>query len=169
VTGTGVVATAFSIGNLTITGNGTYTGKQTFIGNSSSFGITLFNALEDLTITAAAATGTINYDLTTQTIIYYTTNATANWTINFRASSGTSLNTAMTTGESVTAVFIAPQGATAYYNNIITVDGVSVTPKWQGSSGISSGHVNSTDIYSYSIIKTGSAAFTIFASQTQFI
>ncbi len=59
-------------------------------------------------------------------------------------------------------------GGTAYYNNAITVDGVSVTPKYQFGTAWSSGNVNSVDIYSYTIVKTGSAAFTIFTSQSKF-
>ena len=128
----------------------------------------LTNALEVATISATAATGTINYDITTQSVLYYTSNASANWTVNFRASSGTSLNTAMATGESLTAVFMVTQGATAYYNNALTVDGTSVTPKWQGGSAPTSGNVSGIDVYAYTIIKTGAAAFTVLASVTQF-
>jgi hypothetical protein len=45
------------------------------------------------TISATAATGTINYDATTQSVLYYTTDASANWTVNFRGNGTTSLNT----------------------------------------------------------------------------
>ena len=146
----------------------TFTAKQTFSGGAATMAATLTNALEVATISATAATGTINYDITTQSVLYYTSNASANWTVNFRASSGTSLNTAMATGESLTAVFMVTQGATAYYNNALTVDGTSVTPKWQGGSAPSSGNASGIDVYAYTIIKTGAAAFTVLASVTQF-
>ena len=146
----------------------TFTAKQTFSGGAATMATTLTNALEVATISATAATGTINYDITTQSVLYYTSNASANWTVNFRASSGTSLNTAMATGESLTAVFMVTQGATAYYNNALTVDGTSVTPKWQGGSAPTSGNVSGIDVYAYTIIKTGAAAFTVLASVTQF-
>jgi hypothetical protein len=106
--------------------------------------------------------------LTTQSVVYYTTNASGNWTVNFRASSGTSLNTALAVGESVTAAFLVTQGSTAYYNNVIQVDGVSVTPKWQNGNTPISGNANGIDVYSYTIIKTASATFTVLASQTRF-
>jgi hypothetical protein len=128
----------------------------------------LTNAAEVATISATAATGTINYDITTQSVLYYTTNASANWTVNFRASSGTSLNTAMSTGQSVTVAFLVTQGATAYYNNVVQVDGSSVTPKYQGGTAWAAGNASSIDAYVYTIVKTGSAAFTVFASQTRF-
>lgn len=149
-------------------GNTTVAQKLTAIGTSSTAGMKIADVLETATISATAATGTINYDVTTQAVLYYTSNASANWTVNFRGSSGTSLNTLMATGESVTVAFLVTQGATAYYNNVVQVDGSSVTPKYQGGTAWSSGNASSIDVYSYTIIKTGSAAFTVLASQTKF-
>ena len=126
------------------------------------------NIGEVATISATAATGTINYDMGTQSVLYYTSNASANWTVNFRWSSTVSANTAMSTGQSVTAAFLVTQGSTAYYNNVVQVDGTSVTPKYQGGTAWSAGNASGVDIYTYTIVKTGSAAFTVFASQTQF-
>ena len=146
----------------------TWTAKQTFPGTASTIAAKFTNALELVTVSATAATGTINYDVTTQSVLYYTTNASANWTVNFRGSSGTSLDTAMATGEAITVVFLVSQGATAYYNNAITIDGTSVTPKYQGGTAPTSGNASGIDAYSYTIIKTGSAAFTVLAAQTQF-
>jgi hypothetical protein len=146
----------------------TFTAKQTFTGSTSVLASKLVNALETVTISATAATGTINYDVTTQSVLYYTTNASANWTVNFRASGTTSLDTAMATGESVTVAFLVTQGATAYYNSAVQVDGASVTPKWQGGSAPTAGNASSIDVYTYTIIKTGAAAFTVLAAQTRF-
>jgi len=145
-----------------------FTNKQTFTGSTSIIASSFINALETATISAIAATGTINYDVTTQSVLYYTTDASANWTVNFRASSGTSLNTAMSSGEAITVVFLVTQGSTAYYNNAVQVDGTSVTPKYQGGTAWSSGNASGVDAYSYTIVKTGSATFTVFAAQTQF-
>jgi len=146
----------------------TFTGTNTFSGSSSVIAMILNDAAEVATVSATAATGTINYDVTTQAVLYYTSNASANWTVNFRASSGTSLNTAMSTGQSVTAAFLVTQGATAYYNNVVQVDGTTVTPKYQGGTAYAAGNASSVDVYMYTIIKTGNAAFTVFTSQTKF-
>jgi len=146
----------------------TFTGTQTFSGTSSATAIILNDAAEVATVSATAATGTINYDITTQSVLYYTSNASANWTVNFRGSSGTSLNTLMSTGQSMTVAFLVTQGATAYYNNVVQVDGSTVTPKFQGGTAYTAGNASSIDVYSYTIIKTGSAAFTVLASQTKF-
>ena len=161
------VAATFTANN-TFSGANSFTNKQTFTGSSSIISSKFVNALEGVTVSATAATGTINYDVTTQSVLYYTSNASANWTVNFRGSSGTSLNTAMATGEAITVVFLVTNGGTAYYNNAVTIDGTSVTPKWQGGFAPSAGNASSVDAYSYSIVKTGSATYTVFASQVQF-
>jgi hypothetical protein len=129
---------------------------------------TFKNIVETTTISATAATGTINYDVATQSIVYYTTNATANWTINLRASSAATLNSLMSTGQTITVTFMATQGATAYYNSALTIDGVSVTPKWQGGVAPTAGNVNSVDTYTYAILKTASATFTVLAARTRY-
>ena len=146
----------------------TFTALQTFAGTSSNADLKTSNLIETATVSATAATGTINYDITTQSVLYFTTNASGNFTLNFRGSSGTSLNTIMTTGESMSVTFLATQGSTAYYNSAVQVDGSSVTPKWQGGTAPTSGNASSIDSYTYVIIKTGSAAFTVLAAQTKF-
>lgn len=165
----GTGATTLAGANIPVTSAAnTFTNTQTFNGSTSVLGMVVNDVAEVATISATAATGTINYDITTQSVLYYTTSASTNWTVNFRASSGTSLNTAMSTGQSVTAAFLVTQGATAYYNNVVQVDGSAVTPKWQGGTAPTAGNASSIDVYSYTIVKTGAAAFTVFASQTRF-
>jgi hypothetical protein len=147
----------------------TFTATQTFSGTSSATAIVLNDAAEVATVSATAATGTINYDITTQAVLYYTSNASANWTVNFRGSSGTSLNTLMTTGQSMTVAFLVTQGSTAYYNSAVQVDGTTsgVTTRWLGGAP-TAGNASGIDSYRYLIIKTGSATFTVLASNTQF-
>jgi len=145
-----------------------FTATQNFNGSTSNLAMTLANVLETTTVSATAATGTINFDVTTQSVLYYTSNASANWTVNFRASSGTALNLAMGIGQTLTLAFLVTQGATAYRNTAVTIDGVSVTPKWQGGTAPSAGNASSVDVYTYTIVKTASATYTVFASQTQF-
>ena len=137
-------------------------------GSSSLSAFKTPNIAEVDTISATAATGTINYDVTTQSVLYYTSNASGNFTVNFRGSSGTTLNTVMQTGESISATFLVTNGATAYYNSAVTIDGTSVTPKWQGGTAPTSGNASSIDSYTYVIQKTGSATYVVLASQTKF-
>jgi hypothetical protein len=146
-----------------------FTGTQTFTGTSSATAIVLNDAAEVATVSATAATGTIAYDITTQSVLYYTSNASANWTVNFRGSSGTSLDTLMSTGQSMTVAFLVTQGSTAYYNSAVQVDGTTsgVTTRWLGGAP-TAGNASGIDSYRYLIIKTGSATFTVLASNTQF-
>jgi len=165
----GTGATTLAGANIPVTNvANTFTGLQNFAGTSSNADLKTSNILEVATISATAATGTIQYDVTTQSVLYYTTNASGNFTVNFRGSSGTSLNTIMATGESISTTFLVTNGTTAYYNSAVTIDGNSITPKWQGGSAPTSGNASSIDSYTYVILKTGSAAFTVLASVTRF-
>ena len=165
----GTGATSLAGANIPVTNvANSFTGLQTFVGTSSNADLKTSNIIETATVSATAATGTIPYDITTQSVLYYTSNASGNWTVNFRGSVGTSLNTIMATGESMSVTFLVTNGSTAYYNSAVQVDGSSVTPKWQGGSAPTSGNASSIDSYTYVIIKTGSAAFTVLAAQTKF-
>ncbi len=123
---------------------------------------------ERLTVSATAASGTIPLDVLTSGILYYTSNASANWTLNVRGSSGATLNDSLATNDSITVVFFVTNGLTPYYQTGFQIDGSSVTPKWQNGTAPSAGNASSIDIYSYTIVKTGDAAFTAFGSQTKF-
>ena len=138
-------------------------GRATFNGQGK-----IESVAEKVTNSATAATGTINFDVLTQAVLNFTSNAAANYTLNIRGDGSNSLDSIMDTGESITIAHIVKQGGTAYYNSAVQIDGSSVTPEWQGGSAPSSGNTDSLDVYSYTIIKTGSATFTVLASQTQF-
>lgn len=147
----------------------TFTAPQTFSGTASNLAMVISDAAEVTTVSATAATGIINYDVTTQSVLYYTTNASGNFTVNVRGSSGTTFNTLTAVGQSVTIAFLVTQGATAYYASAFTVDSVAVTPKWQGGTAPAAGNASSIDVYSYTIVKTAATpTYTVFASQTKF-
>ncbi len=157
-----------------ITNTGTLTlptSTDTLVGRATTDTFTnksLSTTKETMTVSATAATGTINFDASTQGILYYTSNASANWTLNVRGNSSTTLNTLMNVNDSLTVVFMATQGSTAYYQTAFTIDGVSVTPKWQGATSPSAGNASSIDVYTFTIVKTASATYTVFGSQTRF-
>ncbi len=129
----------------------------------------LISPEERTTVSATAATGTVNFDAATQSVLYYTTNASANWTLNIRGTSGTTLTSMLATGDAITVVFLNTNGATAYYPTVYQIDGSAVTPKWQGGTAPSAGNASSIDAYSLTIIKTASTpTYTVLASQTKF-
>lgn len=126
--------------------------------------------LEVTNVSATAATGTVNVEVgSLGSVWYYTTNASANFTLNFRKSSSVSLSTLLAVGQSVTVVFLNTNGATAYYPTAFQIDGSAVTPKWQGGTAPASGNANAIDAYSFTIIKTAATpTYTVLASQTKF-
>ena len=149
----------------------TFSATQTFNGTTSTVAMKAVNIDEPATVSATASTGTINFDITTQSILYYTTNASGNFTVNFRASSGTTLASAMAVGDVITTSFFCTNGATAYYNSAVQVDGTTtgVTTRWQGGTAPATGNASSTDIYNYVIVKTAATpTYSVFASQTKF-
>lgn len=154
------------------TGSGSLVfGTSPTIGTPTITGGTLTDTVikgleEDVNVVASAATGTINFDVSTASIWYYTSNATANHTLNFRYSSGASLNSVMATGDAITLVWLNTNGATAYYPNAFQIDGNSVTPKVPAA--ITAGNASSIDAYTFTIIKTASATFTVLETQQKF-
>ena len=136
--------------------------------SSGNLSATLKSPYESWTVSATAATGTVDVDIATSSAWYYTTDASANWTFNFRGDSSTTLNSLLSTGESVTVVFLVTNGTTAYYPTAFTIDSSSVTPEWSGGSAPSSGNASSIDSYLFTIIKTADATFTVLAQQVQF-
>lgn len=131
-------------------------------------GNVLLSPEERWNVTATAATGTVNLDVLTAGVYYSTASATGNWTLNVRGSSSTSLNSILATNDSITVVMFATQGSPAFYQTAFQIDGNAVTPRWQNGVAPSAGNANSIDIYSFTIVKTGNAAFTAFGSQTRF-
>ena len=127
----------------------------------------IINGLEeDVNVVASAATGTINFDVATASVWYYTSNATANHTLNFRYDGSNSLNSKLATGDAITLVWLNTNGSTAYYPNVIQIDGSTVTPKVPAA--ITAGNASAIDAYSFTIIKTASATFTVLETQTKF-
>ena len=160
------VQTTTNLPVVSLTGTQTLTNKT--LTSPVINGGVVTSLLEGANTVASAATGTINFDVITSSVWYYTTSASANFTLNFRGNSGTTLNTLLANNQSVTCVFLNTNGATPYYASAITIDGTSVTPKWQGGTAPTAGNASAIDAYSYTIYKTASATYTIFASLTKF-
>lgn len=136
--------------------------------NPTFTGVATFPAIiENASIQASAATGTINFNAKTNSVLYYTSNATANFTLNIRGNDITTLDATIPTGKVMTVVFLNTNGGTPYYASTIQIDGTTVTPKWQGATAPSAGNTG-IDIYTFAIIKTASNTYTVLGSMTQF-
>ena len=124
--------------------------------------------IENATTSATAATGIVNYDVLTQTVLYYTTNASGNWVLNIRGNASTSINSILNTGQALSVVHMVTQGATAYYNNVLQIDGSAVFPEWLNGAAPTFGNPSGVDVYNYSIIKRASNTYTVFATQSRY-
>jgi hypothetical protein len=166
----GTVITAFGNGT---GGLGTYTVSpaQTVASTNSAITGTYRRKLaynEDLWSTNAstAPTGTIALDAEWQDVLYYQTAAAGTWTLNIRATPTLAYNSVTNAGQSRTLVLMVLQGTTPYIPTI-QIDGVTQSAiKWANASN--AGNASSTDMVSITIVKTGSAAYSVFGSITRF-
>jgi hypothetical protein len=146
---------------LTLTPKGDL-GRITLNGESKIFGV-----FENATISTTFITS-FTYDTLTQAVYFQNVALGSNFTVNLRGNSSTALNSALNTGESVTVALLVKNNNTTYYNNVIQVDGTTVTAIWQGGSAPTGGNASSTDVYTYTALKTAASTYTVLASQTQF-
>lgn len=158
--------------NLTVEEEQVITGKKTFATPSTTLSAIFDKVGERFTqnTTTGGASANTNFDVGSQSILYYTANAAQNWTINFRGSSSRSLNSLLLVNQSVTLTTLNTVGATTYYNTTIQVDGsgTGVTTRWLSGTA-TSGYANSINGYTYTIMKTANATFTVLASQSIFV
>lgn len=130
--------------------------------------VALTGPIEVDNIVASALTGTVNIDAVTAGFWYYTVNSSANFTLNFRGNSTTTMNTLLATGQSISFVVLNTNGSTAYYANAFTVDGTSITPKWSGGNAPVAGNASAIDAYSFTLIKTATSTYTLLAGLVKF-
>ena len=172
---------AFTSSGLTVTGVVTATtlvGNGAAITNLPSAGLNDYskfvNSTEVITLTASAATGTLNFDTNTQLVQWYTTTATGNWILNVRASSGETLNSKLVVGQCITLVMIAATGTGTYYPTQLNIDGAAQTgtarTRWLGGAPTATaGDATTTaKVYTYTIVKTADAIFYTIASQADY-
>ena len=153
----------------TLTGTQTLTNKtltSPALNTATATGAILVAPEERTTVSATAAATTVNFDAITQGLLYYTSNASANWTLNVRGNSSTTLNSILATGDAITVSFLVTNGSTAYYQTAFNIDGTTsgVTMEYSGGTVPASGNASSVDVYTFTIIKTASATYTVFGA-----
>ena len=156
-------------------GIGTTTAKSEYKlyvdGNTQINGtLNVYEVIEKATISAGilTATSVTNIDLAENNVYYFTNTSQGNWIFNFRGNSSQTLNNFLVVGDSITVAILTTQGATAYYNAAIRIDGVTIVPKYYGGISYTTGNQNSIDVYTYVIIKTASNTYSVLSSQSQY-
>ena len=164
----GTGATTLAGANIALTNSSnTFTALQSFSGSSSSLASYFINGGEKVTYTITGIGGTLNYDIATQSVYFSNAATTGNWTVNFRGSSGATLDSMLSTGECVTAVVVANNATNTYVNNVVQIDGTAISPYWSGGVVPTTGYTG-LNAYTYTIIKTGSASFIVLGSLVWF-
>lgn len=162
----GGALTATSIQNSPIGSSTASSGAFTTL--SASGTTSVYETVEKAAVSGSGLTGTVNFNWLDGAVILVTANAAGNWTLNVRGDGSTTLNSSLSNGDSITLALLVTQGSTAYYQSAMQIDGTSVTPKWAGGTAPTAGNANSIDVYTFTIIKTASATYTVLASQTKF-
>ena len=120
---------------------------------------------EKIVITAGKLSATPNINITNGMVHYFTTAETTTSTPNIFSSVG--INTEMAIGDTV-SVTILSTAASAGYSAKVSIDHTltGITTSWVGGSAPSAGGSGGIDIYSYQIIKTANATFTVIGNLT---
>ena len=143
VTATGVVTGA----GLTCTGYADFTGLLS----------------EACTVTAGKLSYNTNLDAANGNVFLFTTQETTTCTPNIRWNGSTTLNSKVNVGDMI-AITVITTAAAGGYSAQLTIDGAAVTENWVGGSAPSAGGSSGKDIYSYTIVKTADATFTIIGN-----
>ena len=145
-----------------LTADSTAAAGVAWVANTPATNVLLTAPKEKVNIQASSATGALNLDVKTAAVLYYTSNASGNFTLNVRGDNTTTLASLTSVGDSITVTLLATNGATPYYlydvsGNIFYIDSSPQTIKWQNGIAPAAGNANSIDAYSFTIIKTNVA------------
>ena len=144
------------------------TGSAFFAGNTTAVAAVMNNIAEVTNVYSVGSNSTINYNLTDQSVLFRTVNATANFTINLRGNANSTLDSIMTNGQTITIAYLNSNGPTAYFSNTFQIDSFTRQVRWQNSITPTAGNANSIDSYAFTVIKTTTNTYTVFGTQTQF-
>lgn len=164
VSGTNVNINTGNTGTLAVTGSINTTGRLYVSGLTD-----VETILERANISAAAATGTVNADILDNAVMFFTGNATANWTYNVRGNATTRFDTVVSTGQSVSLAFLATVGASSYVQSNFTIDSSNVTVRWQGNAPPTTSTLNSIQLYTFTIIKRAANTYTALGSVISYV
>ena len=119
---------------------------------------------EEVNVTAGKLSDNTEINISNGQVHLFTTAESTTSTPNIMSTTG--INTDMSVGESLVVTIITTANASAYSANI-TIDSAAVTENWVGGSAPSEGGSSGVDIHSFTIIKTGSAAYTVIGNHSK--
>ena len=125
---------------------------------------------ENFTTCVGGASGLINFDVCSAATMYYVNNSTANFYLNLRSNSSTTLNSILDINKTLTVTFLNTNGSTAYPLTGIAIDGSGRSIRWlNGTGSYPASNTGSIDTYSITAVKTGDNLYTVLGSQGKFV
>ena len=114
---------------------------------------------------AWSSNGAVNLD--NGVVQYNTSNYGSGGAGSLYFTSSVGINTQMSTGDIMSLTMMTNVNSTAGYINNIFIDGQAATETWVGGSAPTAGGGSGVDIYTFNIIKTASATYTVIANQVK--
>ena len=136
-----------------------------------SGGVILHSAplIEKTNVIAGVINDTTNVDVLTSGVWMWTNAGTGNWSHNLRGNATTTFNAGMENGQATVITIISALGTSSGYASGLSIDGTAQTIEWTGGEAPTErGGDTGFDIYSFTIVKTANATFTVFGSYQLF-
>jgi hypothetical protein len=139
----------------TLTGTQTLTNKTL---TSPVINTAVFTSAEETVNLVATGFAGYTYNTNNGTFVYIYANATADGVVNFRGDASNTLNSLLSTGQSISCTLVLLNGATPYRVTSVTIDGSApAATVWSGGTAPAAGNASSRDAYSFTIVKLDGA------------
>jgi hypothetical protein len=136
---------------------------------SPNLQISLVRVLETANVFSNAIGGNVNIDVSNNTVYYFSANSTANVTFNLRANATHSFNSSVGIGQTISLALAVNHGTQRHTANVF-IDGQAQTMYFFANTRPTSVAITNQEInlFSYSVIRTGSNSYTVLAGNTLF-
>ena len=151
-----------NLANVSVSAASTFSGK---ISANSGVGFTGF-LREGVNIISGKLSDNTTINIDHSMAHYFTTTESTTGIPNFTSTAG--INTDLSVGETFSVNVITTAAAAGYSTGARIDAGATLPVLWNGGSDPSEGGSAGVDLYTYQVIKTGSAAFTVLGNVSNF-
>ena len=147
---------------MNVSGVSTFSGK---INANSGVGFTGF-LREGINIVSGKLSDNTTINIDHSMAHYFTTAESTTGIPNFTSTAG--INTDLSVGETFSVNVITTAAAAGYSTGARIDAGSTLSVLWNGGTDPSAGGSSGVDVYTYQVIKTGDAAFTVLGNVSNF-
>jgi hypothetical protein len=151
-----------SLANVSVSAASTFSGK---INANSGVGFTGF-LREGINIVSGKLSDNTTINIDHGMAHYFTTTETTTGIPNFTSTAG--INTDLSVGETFSVNVITTAAAAGYSTGAKIDAGATLPVLWNGGTDPSAGGSSGVDVYTYQVIKTASATFTVLGNVSNF-